>query len=214
MEAVLRIFGYVKGHLRSKLMLDPAYCDWTGVEWRKVDWKEFYSGAIEPIPPGAPVPLGNEAQINVFCDAAHATCLATRRLMTDILIFLNGAPIRWYSKCQNTIESSTFGSEFVAMKIAMEMNATLHYKLRMMGVPIEGPSNTFGDNSSVVKNVTLPESTLHKRHNSIAYHKCREECACGAARVAHEPGKENCSDGLTKCLAGPAFHKFAQSVLF
>jgi hypothetical protein len=68
------------------------------------------------------------------------------------------------------IESSTFGSEFVSMKIAMEMNAALRYKLRMMGVPIEGPSNTFGDNSSVVKNVTLPESTLHKRHNSIAYH--------------------------------------------
>ena len=100
------------------------------------------------------------------------------------------------------------------MKIAMEMNAALRYKLRMMGVPIEGPSNTFGDNSSVIKNVTLPESTLHKRHNSIAYHKCREECAAGAARVAHEPGKENCSDGLTKCLAGTQFRKFAQSVLY
>jgi hypothetical protein len=73
------------------------------------------------------------------------------------------------------------------MKIAMEMNAALRYKLRMMGVRlIEGPSNTFGDNSSVVKNVTLPKSTLHKRHNSIAYHKCREECARGAAQVAHE----------------------------
>jgi hypothetical protein len=100
------------------------------------------------------------------------------------------------------------------MKIAMEMNAALRYKLRMMGVPIEGPSNTFGDNSSVVKDVTLPKSTLHKRHNSIAYHKCHVECACGAAWVAHEPGKKNCSDGLTKCLAGPVFHKFAQSVLF
>jgi hypothetical protein len=101
------------------------------------------------------------------------------------------------------------------MKIAMEMNAALRYKFCMMGVPIEGPSNMFGDNSSVVKNVTLPKSTLHKRHNSITYHKCHEECACGAARVAHEPGsKENCSDGLTKCLASPAFHKFAQSVLF
>jgi hypothetical protein len=49
-----------------------------------------------------------------------------------ILIFLNGASIRWYSKRQNMIESSTFGSEFVTMKIAMEMNAALRYKLRMM----------------------------------------------------------------------------------
>jgi hypothetical protein len=44
----------------------------------KVGWKEFYLGAVEPIPPGALIPLGHEAQINVFCDAAHATCLAMR----------------------------------------------------------------------------------------------------------------------------------------
>jgi hypothetical protein len=214
MDTMLRIFGYVKGHLRSKLVLDPAYRDWTRIDWHVADWKEFYPDAAEPIPPGAPEPLGLEVQVNIFCDAAHATCLATRRSTTGILIFLNGAPIRWYSKRQNTIESSTFGSEFVAMKIAMELNAALWYKLRMMGVPIDGASNTFGDNASVIKNVTLPESTLHKRHNSIAYHKCREECAGGAARVAHESGKENCSDGLTKCLAGPAFHAFARSVLY
>jgi hypothetical protein len=184
------------------------------INWHIADWKEFYPDAAEPIPPGAPEPLGLEVQVNIFCDAAHATCLATRQSTTGILIFFNGAPIRWYSKRQNTIESSTFGSEFIAMKIALEMNAALRYKLRMMGVPIEGASNTFGDNASVIKNVTLPKSTLHKCHNSIAYHKCREECAAGAARVAHESSKENCSDGLTKCLAGPAFHAFAKSVLY
>jgi hypothetical protein len=150
LDMLLRMFGYVKGHLRSKLVFDPAYRDWTQVDWNTADWKEFYPDAAEPIPPGAPEPLGNEVQLNIFCDAAHATCLATRRSTTGILIFLNGGPIRWYSKRQNTIESSTFGSEFVAMKIAMEMNAALRYKLRMMGVPIEGASNTFRDNASAI----------------------------------------------------------------
>jgi hypothetical protein len=79
MEAVLHIFGYVKGHLWSKLVLDPAYRNWTGVDWREVDWKEFYPGAMEPIPPGTLIPVGNEAQLNVFCDAAHATCFNQRR---------------------------------------------------------------------------------------------------------------------------------------
>ena len=166
------------------------------------------------IPPGAPEALGNEVQINIFCDAAHATCLATRRSTTGVLIFLNGAALRWYSKRQNTVETSTFGSEFVAMKIAIEMNDALRYKLRMMGVPIDGAANVFGDNASVVKNVTRPESTLNKRHNAIAYHKCREACACGSARVAHEPGKANCSDGLTKILTGVPFNHFARSVLY
>ena len=100
------------------------------------------------------------------------------------------------------------------MKIVMELNAALWYKLCMMGVPIDGATNMFGDNVSVIKNVSFPESTLLKHHNAIAYHKCHEECACGAARVAPEPGKESCADGLTKCLAGPAFHAFATSVLY
>jgi hypothetical protein len=212
--AVLHIFGYVKGHLRSKLVLDPGYRDWSFVDWVDADWKEFYPDATEPIPVNAPEPRGNEVQVNMFCDAAHATCLATRRSTTGVIIFVNGAPIRWYSKRQNTVESSTFGSEFVALKIAVEMNIALRYKIRMMGVPIEEPTNTFADNSSVVTNVTIPESTLQKRHNAIAYHKCREECAAGAIRVAFEKGADNCSDGLTKILVGGEFHQFATRDLY
>jgi hypothetical protein len=213
LQQVLRIFGYIKGHLRSKLVLDPAYRDWTNIDWVDADWKEFYPDAAELLPPDMPEPLGREVQINTFCDAAHATCLATRRSTTGILVFLNGAPIRWYSKRQNTVESSTFGSEFVALKTAAEMNIALRYKLRMMGVPIDGSTNMFGDNEGVTKNVSLPESTLSKRHNAIAYHKCREEVAAGAFRIAHEPGKLNCSDGLTKILVGQEFKTFQRRVL-
>jgi hypothetical protein len=72
-----------------------------------------------------PEPCGNEVQIQMFCDAAHAMCLATRQSTTGVIIFVNGAPIRWYSKRQNTVESSTFGSEFVALKIAMELNIAM-----------------------------------------------------------------------------------------
>jgi hypothetical protein len=83
----------------------------------------------------------------------------------------------WYSKRQNTIETSTFGSEFVALQIAVEMKEALWYKLRMMGVPIGGPTNGFCDNKSVVTNSVIPQSTLSKNHNSIAYHKVRESVA-------------------------------------
>ena len=80
----------------------------------------------------------------------------------------------WYSKRQKTIESSTLGSEFVATRISVEMNESLRYKLQMMGVPIDGPTDCFCDNQSVANNATLPHSTLSKKHNTIAYHKVRE----------------------------------------
>jgi hypothetical protein len=75
-----------------------------------------------------------------------------------------------------------------------------------------------GNNASVIKNVTLPESMLHKRHNSITYHKYREECAGGVVRVLHESGKEICSDaavgaplgGVDYLLGIVGFHNLAE----
>jgi hypothetical protein len=72
---------------------------------------------------------------------------------------------------KNTVKSSTFGSEFIAMHICVELIESLHYKLCMFGVPIDSPANVFCDNKSMVTNSTIPTSTLKNKHNSIAYHK-------------------------------------------
>ena len=115
-------------------------------------------------------------------------------------------PILWYSKQQNTLESLTFGSEFVALCIAIEMNEALRIKLHMLGIPIDSPTNGFCDNESVVKNASIPESRLNKKHNTIAYHKVWESCASNSIHLCHEPGKMNLSDVLTKFLPSAA-HK-------
>ena len=118
------------------------------------------------MPPNAPPPRGHPVQINAFLDADHAGNKVTRRSHTGIMIHLNCAPITWLSKAQSTVESSTFGSEFVAMRIMVEMLESLRYKLRMFGIPIDGPSNVFCDNKSMVTNSTVPTSTLKKKHNA------------------------------------------------
>ena len=100
------------------------------------------------------------------------------------------------------------------MKIATEMNDSLRYKLRMFGVPIDGPTNAFCDNESVVKNVTRPESTLQKKHNAIAYHKVRESVAAGSIRIKHEPGEANLSDLLTKFLSPPKHKTCCTKILY
>jgi hypothetical protein len=91
------------------------------------------------------------------------------------LIFINRGPILWYLKRQDTVEASTFGSEFIAAKIAVEMIKGLRYKLRMMGVQVEGPTNVFCDNESVKENLTKPKCNLKKQqHDAIAYHQVCE----------------------------------------
>jgi hypothetical protein len=92
-------------------------------------------------------------------------------------MFLNGAPIYWSSKKQTSCETSTFGSEFVAMKQATEYIRGLRYKLRKMGVMVDEPAYVFGDNQSVLANTNAPGSTLKKKSNTIGYHFVREDCA-------------------------------------
>jgi len=79
-------------------------------------------------------------------------------------------PIAWFSKSQKTIKTSTFGSEFIALCVATELINGLCYKLCMLGVPLDGPANILVDNDSIIKNTTIPESVLQKKHNAICYH--------------------------------------------
>ena len=147
-----------------------------------------------------PEPRGNAVDITCFVDANHAGNIVTRRSHTGVLIFVQNAPILWYSKRQNTVESSSFGSEFVALRVAKELIVALRYKLRMFGVPIRGPASVLCDNQGVVKNASVPESALTKRHNAINYHTVREAVAAGIIRVGKEDGLTNLADGFTKSL--------------
>ena len=108
--------------------------------------------------------------------------------------------IQWCSKKQATIETSVFGAEFVAMKIGVETVRGIRYKLRMMGVPLDGAMTMFCDNDSVVKNSTCPESQLKKKHHSIVYHRNRMAVANGTCRIAKEDTDTNLSDLFTKLL--------------
>ena len=72
------------------------------------------------------------------------------------------ALIDWLSKKQATVEKTVFGSEFFAMAHGVETLHGLCYKLRMMGVPINGPTYVYGDNMSVIFNTSQPESQLKK----------------------------------------------------
>jgi hypothetical protein len=72
----------------------------------------------------------------------------------------------------------------------------------MMSVPVKGPSYVYGNNMSVVTNVSRPESTLRKKSNSICYHAVREAMAMGEALVVHILTKKNLADLFTKVLYG------------
>jgi hypothetical protein len=203
LEQAFHVFGYLKTHPKRKLAFDPAHPSIQENRFQQGDWTEFYRDAKEAIPENMPKPRGNCMSTHCFVDANHAGDTETRRSQTGILLFCNTAPIIWFSKRQNSVEASTFGSEFTAMKNAVEMIEAMRYKLRMFGVPIDGPTNIFCDNGAVCVNTTRPESTLSKKHHSIAYHRCREAVAAGTVRVSKEHTSTNLADLFTKTMPAP-----------
>ena len=70
----------------------------------------------------------------------------------------------------------------------------------MFGIPIEGKANIYCDNEAVYQNTSVPESTLKKKHHSIAYHRCREAVAAGTVRIAKQGTDKNLADLFTKVL--------------
>ena len=99
------------------------------------------------------------------------------------------------------MEASTFGSEITALKNAIELIESLRYKLRMFGVPVDGPTNIYCDNEAVFKSCSMPESTLKKKHHSIAWHRAREAVAALTVRIAKEGTETNLADLFTKVLS-------------
>ena len=112
------------------------------------------------------------------------------------------------------MESSTYGSEFFAGRIANEIVMEFRYKIRMLGVPMEGPSFLLGDNMSIIISSTLPSSTLKKKHNVISYHAVREAVAAGIIQLAHVKSQDNYADVLTKSVNGTIHSKLIRPLLF
>ena len=213
----LHIFKYLDIHKKNELAFDPAYHHVTDpmyVKSKQQQMKEMYPDATEDLPLNAPHPRGNAVEVNCFVDSDHAGDTITRRSQTGIILYCNTAPIVWYSKKQNTVESSTFGSEFVALRVASELIISLRYKLRMFGIPVLGEANVFCDNEAVYKNVSFAESTLKKKHNSICFHRVRECVAAGILFVHKVNSAFNLSDILTKCLPREARVRIRQRIMF
>jgi hypothetical protein len=141
----------------------------------------------EAIPLDMPPPLGKDVDLCMMADSDHAGDTRTRRSRTGFIIFYNLAPVPviWLSKQQATIETSIFGAEFVAMKHGIETLRGLRYKIRMMGVPLSGPTYVYCVNKSQVTNSSRPESTLKRKCNSICYHAICESVAMGETLLMH-----------------------------
>ena len=216
LERLKRIIGYVKRHPDGAIRFRTNIPDHESIgNQSNFDWcSSVYGNVQEEIPHDMPVPKGKIMRTTTYQDANLYHDLVTGRSVTGIIHILNQTPIHWFSKRQGRVQTATYGSEFMAARTAAEQIIDLRYTLRMMGIPIDGPSWMFGDNQSVITSSTIPESALNKRHNALSYHLVRECIAANIIYFLHIEGKHNPSDLLTKILSRADFGPLIQPLLF
>ena len=172
--------------------------------------KQVYVDTVKDLPIHAPKPQGKSVQINCFVDADHGGDKVTRRLQTGMILLGNSEPLVWYSKRQNTVESSTFGTEFVALRIATEMISFFPYMLQMStGRTCE----CFLRQRGCLSKRHICRVQVKAKHNSICFHLVREAIAAGKMVVFKVDEKENLANLLTKSVPGHR-RKFLRLIMF
>ena len=199
LDRAKRIVGYLLFLPDGAIRFRTGEPDFSSLKDQEYDWtRSVYSGACEQIPHDIPKPLGKHVQTIHYVDANLHHDFATGKAVTAALHFLNQTPIDAYTKRQSTVETATYGSEFVAARTAVDQIIDIRTTFRYLGVPIRDKSYMFGDNRSVVTSSTIPNSTISKRHHLASYHRVREAIAAKYISFHWKDGKSNPADILSK----------------
>jgi len=91
--------------------------DFSGIPDFQFDWEaSVYGNVHADIPKGIPILLGNIFTLSHYVDANIYHFITSGCSVTGIFHLVNQTPIEWYSKKQATVETATYGSEFVAAR--------------------------------------------------------------------------------------------------
>jgi hypothetical protein len=179
-----------------------------------IDLTEQYAYTREELDHKFPRPLGKEMDVSIFFDSDHAHDKKTGRSISGVIVMVGSTPIIWKSKRQGAVQTSTYGAEISAMRLATEETITVRYMLRALGIKVSIPSSIAGDNAGVISNVSMPDATLKKKHVALSYHIVRENVAAGVIHPYKVSSKNNIADLLTKPLDRNTFMSHTGKVLW
>ena len=140
--------------------------------------------------------------------------MLTGRSVTGIIHIANQTVINYFTKKQPTVETATYGSEFMAARTATEQILDLRLTLHYLGIPIEGHTFLFGDNKTVVDSCGLPRAQLHKHHILLSFHRVCEAVASKVLTFVHIHGVINPADILSKHWGYQQVRNVLRALLF
>ena len=119
LKELFHIFAYLKKYHNTEIVFDPSDPVIDESKYQKQDWTSSEFGHLQgkrKFPPNMPQPRGLGFIVSTKINTDYASDTVTRRSRTSFLVYINFALVFWFSKKQNSVESSSFDSEFTTMK--------------------------------------------------------------------------------------------------
>ena len=214
MDRLRRIYSYAFRTRDYAIRFRTDQPGYFSLPHQDFDWTySVYGDVHEILPDDMPEPLGKAVVTTATMDDNLNHCLATGNSLAGCLHFVNKTPADWYSKKQATVETATYGSEFVTAETAAEQIMDIRQSLRYPGEPIGSKSFLSGINRSVVTSATLPHSTLTKHHIILAFHRVREAIAAKPMAFYWIHSAYNLSDMVSKHWDHPTVYPMILKLL-
>jgi hypothetical protein len=137
LERAKQIYGYLRKMKEARIRVLTNELDYSDYQDPEYDWSlSVYGDVKEIIPTDIPEPKGKYVTLSHYFDANLYHDMDTTRSVTAILHFINQTLMDWYSKKQATVETATFGSDFIAARTTIDQIVNLQTTLCYLGVPI------------------------------------------------------------------------------
>ncbi len=198
-DGAMHIMEYLELQHNPHFCMDPTYLYIDYEQIPVMDWKELQQNSQKP--------FCKPVYTFMFFDSNNAEDKQTRCSCSGIIIYIYTVFIGWCSSHQSMIETGVFGADSGSLAIKKGVWYTyrdLRYQLRMM-VDIDRAAHAYAEYSSIMKNITMPQSTCNEKDNVVWNHRVSEPVDMGKIRTMHIPGIENLDDLIKKfCCEAPS----------
>ena len=147
-----------------------------------------------------------------YSDSDFAGDMDTRKSNTGYIFLMNGGPVTWFSRKQNTVALSTTESEYMAASEAAKEILWLRQFLCDIGEP-QSSITLNVDNQSAIKLINNPVFHRRSKHIDIRYNFIRENVAKKIVNIRYVESSNQLVDFLTKALPANKFNSIRDKMM-
>jgi hypothetical protein len=140
-----------------------------------------------------------------YSDADWGSNLDDRRSVSGVMIMMNGGPVIYKSKYQQTVALSSAEAEYLALSMCTQEVIWVRAMMKDLGYEQPLATQVWEDNQGAIALANNTGYNARTKHVDIRHHFIREKVAGGDIKINYMETQQQLADILTKALATKRF---------